>query len=67
MRRLDQKRAELALLEAEEALREKKFAGTLTMEDRLVLRRLRVEYRTKHRPAVKDGAAPAPISGRISY
>ena len=65
--RLEQKRAELALLEAEEVVRVKKLAGTLTKEDRLELRRLREEYRTNHRPAVKDGAAPAPISGRISY
>ena len=66
MSRLEQKRAELALLEAEAAFLEKKIAGTLTDDDRLNLRRLREEYRDLHRPPVIDGAAPAPISGRIS-
>ena len=64
---LEQKRAELALLEAEAAAHEKKLAGTFTDEDRLELRQLREAYRTNHRPPVIDGAAPAPISGRINY
>ena len=62
--RIDQKRAELALLEAEHAFAEKKAAGTVTEADKLELRALRQSFRTDHRQA-KPGAAPAAINPKV--
>jgi hypothetical protein len=60
--KLEAKRAELALLEAEEAFIEKKAAGSVTQEDKLELRALRQEYRLNYRSPAAEGAAPAAIS-----
>ena len=58
--KLEAKRAELALLEAEEAFVAKKKAGKLTNEDRLALRQHRHDFRVNHR-GPKPGAAVAAI------
>lgn len=58
---LARKRAELELLEAEAAFKEKKAAGELTNEDRAELHAVRTAYRLNYRQPVKDGAAPEVI------
>jgi len=62
--KIARKEAELALLKAEAAFREKKAAGKLSPEDKLALRALRQEYRENQRPPVVDGAAPAAIGAK---
>jgi hypothetical protein len=59
--KLARKRAELALLEAEEAFREKKAGGEVAREDKLALRELRQSFRDEYRQPVSEGAAPAAI------
>lgn len=61
--KIERKRKELEVLEAEAEFREKKAAGTLTNEDKLALRALRQEFRENHRQA-KPGASPAAISNK---
>lgn len=63
MSKLDAKRAELALLEAEEAFAAKKAAGPVSMDEKLALRALRQEYRETHRKPA-EGAAPDPITSK---
>ncbi len=55
---LDKKKAELAVLVAEEEFRHKKANGEATAEDRHALRALRQQFREEFRQPVKDGAAP---------
>jgi hypothetical protein len=55
LRQIEQLEAELVILRAEAEFREKKAAGTLTREDRFVLRELREAYRLNDRPVVADG------------
>lgn len=61
--KIEQKRAELALLEAEQEFVARKKAGTVTEEDKLALRALRQEFRETHRRP-SPGAVVDPIGAK---
>lgn len=64
MSKIEQLEAQLELLRAEEAFREKKKSGEVTEGDKLELRALRQEYREKYRQPTKEGAAPDAIKNK---
>lgn len=64
MSRIEAKRAELELLEAEEAFHQKKLDGTATTEDKVAIRELRRAYRENYRQPTTEGAAPAAIGAK---
>lgn len=63
--KIEAKRAELALLEAEEAFAAIKAEREPTNEEKLALRELRREYRENYRQPA-DGANPGAISSKVT-